>query len=86
MANTKSAAKNIRKSRKNRKRNLTYKDRIKKMIKAFHTALKKSKDDAAKTMIDLFSAIDKAALKKVIHKNKAARQKSVLQAQFNKSK
>ncbi|MFA4967114.1 MAG: 30S ribosomal protein S20 [Candidatus Margulisiibacteriota bacterium] len=86
MANTKSAEKNIRKTQKNRKRNLFYKDRIKKMAKAFNSALKKSKDEAGKKLIELFSALDKAALKKIIHKNKAARQKSRLQTLFNKSK
>ena len=78
MANIKSAIKNIRKSQKNRKRNLFYKERIKKLIKAFKAAVAKSGDEAAKVFKNLSSALDKAALKKIIHKNKAARQKSRL--------
>jgi len=80
MANIKSAIKNIRKSQKNRQRNLFYKERIKKLIKSFKIAVKKSKDEAVKIFKDLASALDKAALKKIIHKNKAARQKSRLLA------
>ena len=80
MANIKSAIKNIRKSQKNRQRNLFYKERIKKLIKDFRLALVKSRDEAMKIAKDLFSALDKAALKKIIHRNKAARQKSRLMA------
>ena len=79
MANIKSAIKNIRKSAKNHVRNHTYKDRIKKLTKAFKTALVKNKEEAATIFKSLSSAIDKAALKKIIHKNKAARMKSRLQ-------
>ena len=86
MANMKSALKNIRKSQKNRKRNLFYKERIKKLIKSFKSALQKSKDEAGKALKVLSSAIDKAALKRIIHRNKAARQKSRLSALLNKIK
>jgi small subunit ribosomal protein S20 len=79
MANIKSAIKNIRKSAKNHVRNHSYKDKIKKLTKAFKVALVKNKEEAAKVFKDLSSALDKAALKKIIHKNKAARLKSRLQ-------
>ena len=73
MANIKSAIKNIRKSQKNRKRNLNYKSKIKRLTRSFSAALKSNKEEALGIFKNLASAIDKAALKKIIHRNKAAR-------------
>ncbi|HTY12909.1 MAG TPA: 30S ribosomal protein S20 [Candidatus Omnitrophota bacterium] len=86
MANIKSNIKNLRKSKKNRKRNLFYKERIKRLAKVYKDSLAKGKEEAKKKLVELYSAIDKAALKKIIHKNKAARQKSRLTALLNKIK
>ncbi|KAF0133316.1 MAG: small subunit ribosomal protein S20 [Candidatus Saganbacteria bacterium] len=83
MANTKSAQKRILKSKRNRTRNLKYKGNIKKLAKDFKSFISKSKEEAGKALNLLVSAIDKAALKGVIHKNKAARQKSKFQKRFN---
>ncbi|OGC06703.1 hypothetical protein A2230_01555 [candidate division WOR-1 bacterium RIFOXYA2_FULL_36_21] len=72
MANIKSAIKRIKITARNRKRNLVYKDAIRKGLKA---ALKtKSTEDIRKAI----KALDKAASKKVISKNLASRKKSKL--------
>lgn len=70
MANTKSAKKSVRQDKKRRALNSSYKTRYKKAVKT-GMADKKGKS-LGKTM----AAIDKAAKKGVIHKNKAARLKS----------
>ena len=74
MANIKSAKKRIRVSERNRKRNLVYKNKVKKLIKAARSA----KSDQAKKVSEAVKWIDKAAKKKIIHKNKASRWKSRL--------
>ncbi len=86
MANIKSNIKNLRKSKKNHKRNLFYKEKIKRLTKVFKDSLAKGKEEAKEKLKALYSIIDKAALKKIIHKNKAARQKSRLAALINKIK
>lgn len=74
MANIKSAKKRIRVSERNRKRNLVYKNKVKKLIKAARSA----KSDQAQKVREAIKWIDKAASKNVIHRNKASRQKSRL--------
>lgn len=66
-----SAKKKLRKDVKRTKRNLKYKDLIKKAMKA---AIQKKGDKAV--LKKAYSIIDKAAKEKIIHKNKAARLKS----------
>jgi small subunit ribosomal protein S20 len=83
MANIKAAIKDIRKSRKNRARNLAVKGNIKKLVK---TALKliALKDKAAPEGVrKAVSAIDKAAENGIIHRNTAARKKSRLTKRLN---
>jgi len=72
MANLKSAKKKMRQDVKRRGRNSLIKKGYKQKLKEF--AKKPSKDKLKQA----FSRIDKAAKKKVIHKNKAARLKSRL--------
>jgi small subunit ribosomal protein S20 len=68
----KSAKKKLRKDKKRTLRNLllikAYKDILKK--------IKKGKGDLKKLVQEFYSKVDKAAKKKVIHKNKAGRLKS----------
>lgn len=75
----KSAKKRVRVSSKATIRNAKTKRTIRESIKAFYKELETGKpesiDTAHKTAV---SAIDKAAKKNVIHKNKAARKKSQL--------
>ncbi len=83
MGNIKSAVKRVEIAIRNRKRNSFYKGKIKKLVKDFKSALLKNKEEAQKILKQVISAIDKAALKRIIHKNKAARRKSFLQKLFN---
>jgi len=83
MANIKAAIKYIRKSRKNRIRNLAVKGNIKKLIKEAHKLIAAKNKDAAGAVNKAISAIDKAAENNRLHKNTAARKKSRLMAKLN---
>ncbi len=72
MPNLKSAKKKLRQDKKRQNKNLLYKKNYKKALKS---ALgKKTKNLVSKA----FSLIDKAAKKRIIHRNKAARLKQRL--------
>jgi small subunit ribosomal protein S20 len=85
MPNTKSATKALRSSTRKRGYNLAtigkYKDAVKAVRKAVAS---KQKDEAAKLLPQAFKQLDKAAKKRVIHRNKAARLKSRLSAAIAK--
>lgn len=84
MANIKSAKKKVRIGRRNAKINKSYKSSIKTLLKKYRQNLKnfvttreeKTYELLQSLVSSLYSRIDKAAKKKVFHKNKAARQKS----------
>jgi len=67
-----SAKKSLRKSLKNKADNLVVKNKLKTIVKKF------SAKPSADGLKDAFSAIDKAAKKGIIHKNKASRMKARL--------
>ena len=76
---TKSAIKNHRKSRKNTIRNKSFKAKVKEQIKEIGKLITDGKTaDAKKLAPKVTSLIDRAAKKNVVHKNKAAHQKSAL--------
>ena len=77
MPRLKSAIKRVKTSERNRVSNLTYKSQIKTLTKKVIDFIE-SKDEksAAKTASEAFALIDRAATKKVIHLNNAARKKS----------
>ena len=79
MAIIKSQKKRIKQDAKRRLRNMAVKTRVKNATKQALAAID-AKDDAEikKTMPAAISAIDKAATKGVIHRNSAARKKSML--------
>jgi small subunit ribosomal protein S20 len=83
MANIKAAIKYIRKSRKNRLRNLKVKSNIKKLIKETQKLIIQKSKDAKTTIIKAISAIDKAVENGIMHKNTAARKKSRLMKKLN---
>jgi small subunit ribosomal protein S20 len=86
MPHTKSAEKRLRQTEKRRKRNRTITKSIKLQVRAVHDAVKTG--DTAKTRTEMVSAartLDKAASRKAIHKNKAARLKSRLAKRLNKA-
>jgi len=77
----KSAKKRVRVSEKATIRNAKTRRSLRESVKAFHKSLTSGKSaDIAKAHNEAVSAIDTAAKKNVIHKNKAARKKSQLSA------
>jgi small subunit ribosomal protein S20 len=83
MANIKAAIKYIRKSRKNRLRNLKVKNNIKKLAKETQKLIAQKSKDANETIKKVISAIDKAVENGIMHKNTAARKKSRLMKKLN---
>jgi len=80
MAIKKSAKKAAKRALKNREINLTYKIAMKKAIKNFLKAVesKAEKAELDSLLVKAYSAIDKAAKKKIIKKQNASRRKSRL--------
>lgn len=73
-----SAKKRVRVANKAAARNSKTKRGLKSALKAFHRAVTGGKKDARELQSKAQSALDKAAKKGVMHKNKAARKKSQL--------
>lgn len=78
MANHKSAIKRIQIGERNRLRNRHYKTRLKTQIKKLRSI--ESREEGEKVYRDTTALLDKLATKGIIHKNKAANQKSKLAA------
>ena len=76
MPNTKSAKKALRKSLRRRERNLMFKNWARKVIKRIKKA--ESVEEAQRLLPIAYKALDKMAIRNIIHKNKAARLKSKL--------
>jgi len=76
---SRSAKKSLRKSIRNRKSNLSLKNKFKDIVKKF--LLKPDADKAG----EMQSMVDKAVKKGIIHKNKAARIKSQLSKKIGKA-
>lgn len=74
----KSAKKRVRVAKKAAVRNSKTKRSLKSAVKAFHAALTGGKKEAKELQSQAQSAIDTAAKKGVMHKNKAARKKRQL--------
>ena len=85
LANIKSAKKRVRVIAKKTLRNTMVKSALKTYIKKFEAAVAdNNKEEAKATFIRAQKALDMAASKGVIHKNKASRKKSRLQTKLNK--
>jgi small subunit ribosomal protein S20 len=79
MPHTKSAKKNLRKSEKRRMHNRAVKRDIKLQVKKVEAAVESGPVEAIQTEYSLAAKkLDKAAAKRVIHRNLAARKKSQL--------
>ena len=83
MPHTRSAEKNLRKSTKRRAKNRTVKRNIKDELKSFTATLGGTVEAATIEMVKAVKHLDKAAAKKVIHPNMAARKKSQIVRAFN---
>ena len=79
MPQRRTAKKELRKTKKRREQNLRIKSKLKSVVKKFKKSLQSG--DAAsrkKELSEVYKTLDKAAKKKIIHPNEAARKKSRL--------
>lgn len=87
MANTQSAIKRIRSSERRRRINQVHRSRARTYVKRAQKLIAAGQIEEGEVMVQqAASALDKAAQKGVIHKNKAARSKSRLIRQLNQAK
>ncbi|MGE5308733.1 MAG: 30S ribosomal protein S20 [Deltaproteobacteria bacterium] len=86
MPKRKAAVKQERKDRKRHAHNLKIKTELKKAVKKFQQLIVAKNAAEAKTVLTkVFSLLDKAAKKNVIHKNKASRDKSRFSSRLAKA-
>lgn len=79
MANSRSAAKRVRKTRTQTARNRVVRRRVKMARKRVASAIAEGDAAAAQKALQEFSSVvDKAASKNILHRNAASRQKSEL--------
>jgi len=83
---TKSAKRALRKAEKNRIHNLAIKNQLKKGLKDAYVLIKKKDKNAGKAVSRAVSLFDKAAKKKIISKQRAARIKSRLSKLLSRAK
>jgi small subunit ribosomal protein S20 len=83
MPHTRSAKKNLRKSEKRRLHNRSVKKDVKTQVKRFLEALDGPVDQLQKEYNLAAKKLDKAAAKRVVHPNLAARKKSQLARQLH---
>lgn len=81
MANSAQARKRARQADKRREHNISLRSKLRTAIKQVRKAIESGDKDAAQTVFQqTISKVDSIADKGIIHKNKAARQKSRLSA------
>jgi small subunit ribosomal protein S20 len=86
LANTKSALKNIRKSARKQERNRVFRSRARTFVKKTRLQIEAGELEEAQATAQLaVKALDKAAQKRVIHQNTAARSKSRLMKRLNQA-
>ena len=78
MPQIKSAIKRVKTQDAARKRNAAQMNKLRTAVKKFKAAAAARAEDASKLRVEAESALDKAVSKGLIHKNKAARDKSRL--------
>ncbi len=82
---TKSAKKALRVSLRKKEKNLFWKNKIKLSLRKSRKAISAKSKDASRLVAETIKTLDKAASKKVVHKNTAARKKSRLVKALNKA-
>ena len=85
MPNIRSAKKRVRVIKRKTLRNKMIKSNLKTTIKTAIASIEQKAKNAEENLKHAVEKLDKAALKGVIHKNKAANKKSSLQKMFNKA-
>jgi small subunit ribosomal protein S20 len=85
MPNIKSVKKDVIRSRQRHARNIAAKSQIKTLIKKANVAIESNQETStvSKFVIDAISITDRAAKRGIIHKNAAARRKSILMKRQN---
>nr|YP_010337144.1 ribosomal protein S20 [Pseudoerythrocladia kornmannii]QUE28224.1 ribosomal protein S20 [Pseudoerythrocladia kornmannii]UNJ16729.1 ribosomal protein S20 [Pseudoerythrocladia kornmannii] len=83
----KSAIKRIKVAARNRSQNLLYKSSVKTLIKKYFFTINSSNSQTDKSMVsaqvsEIYSKLDKATKRGVLHKNTAARKKSLIARSF----
>ena len=87
MPKSKTVEKTARTAERRRQRNKSIKSATKTHVTKAETLIASNKIEAAQpAVVTAISAIDKAAKKRIIHPNTAARQKSRLMKKFNQAK
>ena len=82
MPNTKSAERRVRANERKRLQNRSVKSRLRKVEKSFTTGLGSDKEESAKSLKAVHSALDKAVKSGAIHRSTANRRKSRLSAKL----
>jgi len=82
MPNTKSAIKRVKISNMQKAKNTAARSALKTAIRRFEESLLNNPENAAEALQKASRALDKAAAKGLIHKNKAARKKSRLAKKY----
>lgn len=86
MPHRRSSLKASRQDKKRHLRNLRIKQQLKKTLKKFHLLLSAKNINEAKILLGkVFSQLDKAAKKRIIHPNTANRKKSRLMKELTKA-
>ena len=84
MPNIQSAIKRVKKSESSREQNQSFKSSMRSSIKSFNVKVEEKDVEGAKAaFLTASQKIDKAVNKGLIHKNKAAREKSRLSQKLN---
>lgn len=83
MPNIKSAIKRVKVERAKTLQNTAKKSALKTAIKKCNEAIKQNDEQTSSTLSATMKIIDKAAAKRIIHKNTAARRKSKLAKALN---
>jgi len=80
MPNLKASIKDVRKTKRRKKLNLTYKNKVKSCLRSFKDAVASKEDEkkASDLLSSAYKALDKSVKRGVLHKNTAARRKSSL--------
>lgn len=85
MPNIKSAIKRAQLSRLQNAKNIAARSALKTAIRRFEEAVKNNAENTAETLQKASRALDKAAAKGLIHKNKAARKKSRMAKKYSQT-
>lgn len=83
MPNIKSAIKRVKLSQIRNKKNAAARSTLRTTLRRFEKSLNSGAENAVETLEKATRALDKAASKGLIHKNKAARKKSRLVKKYN---